>query len=114
MSTTQRSPPSSNLTSGASRGRADYGIDAPNVVRVFLLLGVLGLAALVTRVAGLWSERTMLGALGWPVLCFGLTMGITGAVMAWDSKVGKLRRRDSILAEMPWRGDETALDVGCG
>jgi SAM-dependent methyltransferase len=114
MSTTPLSPIPSDVTRRPDRARADYGIDAPNVVRVFLLLGVLGLAALVTRVAGLWNERTMLGALGWPVLCFGLTMGITGAVMAWDSKVGKLRRRDRILAEMPWRGDETVLDVGCG
>jgi SAM-dependent methyltransferase len=114
MSTEQLSPIPSQQATGVSRGRADYGIDAPNVVRVFLLLGAIGVAALVTRVAGIWSERTALGALGWPVMCFGLTMGMTGAVMWWDSRVGKVRRRDRVLAGLPWRGDEMVLDVGCG
>src|SRR4051812_36552299 len=114
MSTTQLSPTPSQPTTIPSRGRADYGIDAPGVVRVFLLLGFLGLAALVTRVIGVWSERTALGALGWPVMCFGLTMGMTGAVMWWDSRVGKIRRRDRVLAGLPWRGDEGVLDVGWG
>jgi SAM-dependent methyltransferase len=114
MSPTQLSPTPSNAPARAPRGRPDYGIDAPNVVRVFLLLGVIGLAALVTRIAGLWNEHTWAGALGWPVICFGLSMGLTGAVMGWDSKVGKIRRRDRVLAGLPWLGDETVLDVGCG
>src|SRR5439155_13314827 len=30
------------------------------------------------------------------------------------SKVGKLRFREKLLSEIPWRGDEQVLDVGCG
>src|SRR5262249_23076633 len=30
------------------------------------------------------------------------------------SKVGKLRIRDQLLGQIPWRGDERVLDVGCG
>jgi SAM-dependent methyltransferase len=114
MSTTQHSRSPSQPATSSSRGRADYGIDAPGVVRVFLLLGLLGLVALVTRVAGAWNDRMALAAVGWPAMCMGLSMGMTGAVMWWDSKVGKVRRRDRVLAGLPWRGDETVLDVGCG
>jgi arsenite methyltransferase len=115
MSSTQLSPVPPNVTNRPDLGRPNYGIDAPGVVRVFVLLGVVGLAALGTRVAGLWNERMGLAAgIGWPAMCFGLSMGLTGAVMWWDSKVGKVRRRDRVLAGLPWRGDETVLDVGCG
>jgi cyclopropane fatty-acyl-phospholipid synthase-like methyltransferase len=34
--------------------------------------------------------------------------------MVWSSKVGKLRERERLLDAVPWRGDETVLDVGCG
>jgi ubiquinone/menaquinone biosynthesis C-methylase UbiE len=30
------------------------------------------------------------------------------------SKSGKLRLRDRLLSQAPWRGDERVLDVGCG
>jgi len=41
-------------------------------------------------------------------------MLVTSALMAWSSRVGKLRARDRIIAELALRGDETVLDVGCG
>lgn len=34
--------------------------------------------------------------------------------MLWSSKLGKLRERERLLDAVPWRGDETVLDVGCG
>lgn len=34
--------------------------------------------------------------------------------MIWSSRVGKIWMRDRILNEIPWRGDERVLDVGCG
>ncbi len=39
---------------------------------------------------------------------------VTGCVMYWGSKVGKLHLRDKIIASISWRGDEQVLDVGCG
>jgi hypothetical protein len=56
MSTTPLSPAPSTLPNPPPPGRADYGIDAPGVIRAFILLGVIGLAPLGTRVAGLWNE----------------------------------------------------------
>jgi SAM-dependent methyltransferase len=38
----------------------------------------------------------------------------TAGLMLWSSKVGKLRARDRLLDGVAWRGDERALDVGCG
>jgi arsenite methyltransferase len=34
--------------------------------------------------------------------------------MLFYSKVGKLALRERLLDKLPWRGDESVLDVGCG
>jgi ubiquinone/menaquinone biosynthesis C-methylase UbiE len=34
--------------------------------------------------------------------------------MLYSSKIGKLHEREWLLDLIPWRGDETVLDVGCG
>jgi SAM-dependent methyltransferase len=87
--------------------RADYGIDAPGVVRNFFLLSG---ACLVGAGVAAW-------VLPWfvpPLACVGLTFGLQGGVMVWGSKVGKLRLRDRVLDSLALRGDERVLDVGCG
>jgi ubiquinone/menaquinone biosynthesis C-methylase UbiE len=52
------------------------------------------------------------------VIVVGIVWGLFGlgfaTLMVWSSKVGKLRERDRILDAIPWRGDETILDAGCG
>jgi ubiquinone/menaquinone biosynthesis C-methylase UbiE len=42
-----------------------------------------------------------------------LPLAIAGGLL-WSSRVGKLQARDRLLEAIPWRGDETVLDVGCG
>src|SRR5262249_3645510 len=44
----------------------------------------------------------------------GLGCGVMGVWMLYDSRVGKLKERDRLLDRIPWRGDESVLDVGCG
>lgn len=34
--------------------------------------------------------------------------------MVRSSRAGKLKERDRLLDQLPWRGDEWVLDVGCG
>ena len=68
--------------------RPDYGLDAPGVVRNFLLVGAVGAACLLSLLLGLW--------------------------MVYTSRVGKVRSRERYLDRLPWRGDEQVLDVGCG
>ncbi len=97
---------------------ADYGIDAPEVLRRFLMIGtvalVLNFAAPsimgllpATAAPGFQALARSLGWMGWGFIA-------TACVMLWGSRVGKLRLRDRLLSSMSWRGDEQVLDVGCG
>lgn len=96
----------------------DYGIDAPDVVRRFLMFGSVALVVnfAMPALADLIPPEGRLGALsiarslGWS----GWAFVASASVMLWGSKVGKFRMRDKLLAAMPWRGDERVLDVGCG
>ena len=90
--------------------RSDYGVDSPAIVAgLFVLSGLSLSAALVWRLFGdppLVGEITLLGA--------GVYFLLGAISMVSYSRYGKLRIRDEILEAMPWRGDETVLDVGCG
>jgi len=95
--------------------RAEYGIDAPTVVRNFFLIGVAGL------LVGSMLAQFGSGHLpNWMVSFYGAFLGIgtcfvlRGLLMIWGSKVGKLRLRDKMIDSVSWRGDEQVLDVGCG
>ena len=103
-------------------GRADYGLDAPKVVRNLLLAGALGLAIWGTAEAGLWSGVLRVG----PIAGVELRFPAAGALwpgagctamalrMLWSSKVGKVKEREQQLDRVPWTGSERVLDVGCG
>jgi arsenite methyltransferase len=95
--------------------RADYGLDAPGVIRILLVCGIISL------VAGLvWSRVTVgvtvkghvaivptLEWIGWGCL-------IGSGLMVASSRWGKLKARDRLLGRMKLTGAETVLDVGCG
>jgi ubiquinone/menaquinone biosynthesis C-methylase UbiE len=90
--------------------RPDYGIDAPGVVRNLLIAGSISLLVSVLSYSGL---------LPWPGLARSLapmTVSLLGmgGYMYYSSKFGKVHEREWLLNLIPWRGDETVLDVGCG
>ena len=95
--------------------RANYGIDAPGLVRNFAFAGI---ASLVLGIYFYYAFGVTRPALATVVLILGLVWGLWGlgsaGFMVWSSKVGKLKERDRILDAIPWRGDETVLDAGCG
>jgi SAM-dependent methyltransferase len=81
-------------------------------------LAIGGAAALVVGI----GLSLVLGS-SYPVFAsvaenFGFFAGIgglgTAMLMILSSKVGKFRERDRLLGSIPWCGDETVLDVGCG
>ena len=94
--------------------RPDYGLDAPGVVRNFLLVGGVGLLLFVGWVTGLWTMRQRIALVLAPLTWMGLAFLVTGLWMVYNSKIGKLRSRVRHLDRLPWRGDEVVLDVGCG
>lgn len=91
--------------------KPDYGLDAPKLVRNFAVRGGM-LTAFATA---LWIAN---GSASQPLFSILLSVGIcfvaTSGVMFWSSRLGKLKARDRILDNLPWRGDEKVLDVGCG
>ena len=96
------------------RQRADYGLDAPGVVRNLGIVATAGILSALAWLAGFWSLRSTLA----PVLCAAIGLGtgclFTALWMVWYSKVGKLRGRARLLGSLAWSGHETVLDVGCG
>ena len=94
--------------------RPDYGLDAPGVVRNFLIVGALGLIAIVLYFLGVWNARHGSAIFLMPLSFGGVGCLLAGLAMVYVSRVGKLRSRVRHLDRLPWRGDETVLDVGCG
>lgn len=98
-----------------STKRANYGIDAPEVLRNLSLAGIGGIV--LGSIVYMLRERLPQGLsmslanMGWWA---GGTMLLTALLMLMGSRFGKLRLRDRLLASLPWRGDERVLDVGCG
>jgi arsenite methyltransferase len=98
--------------------RANYGLDAPSVVRNLALAGVVGLATFASIATGLWSGRIPLGGVQLDVSGMGLCIGLGCAGMAlymvWSSSFGKLAEREQLLDRLALKGSERVLDVGCG
>ncbi len=102
--------------------RADYGVDAPGVIRNLLIVAVVGFVIWITAVAHLWSgvigftagKTRVLFPLGWMAIWPAATCAIMAAWMLWDSRIGKVREREKLLDYISWTGAERVLDVGCG
>ena len=87
--------------------KANYGIDAPTVLRNLVIAAAAGM------IGGLVLLRYV-GPIGRPFLSMGSGSGLGALLLLWSSLVGKFRARDALLNAVPWRGDERVLDVGCG
>ena len=93
--------------------RPNYGIDAPGLVRAFLLTGIGLLAVSAGAFAfkeshawAIWVSLVLLIAAIYAVFMF--------LLMLWASLVDKVRDREAILNLIEWNGGERILDVGCG
>ena len=87
----------------AAPTKPDYGIDAPGVVRNLFLASLpcrphRPVTFIIRPVAGTRAASLAAG----------------GLLMILHAKWGKFRHRDRMLAMIPWKGDETVLDVGTG
>ena len=89
----------------------NYGLDAPKLVRMFLLGGFLLLASGLTLVL---LSNDWITAVGSIAFTFGVIFTSEGLLMIWSSRYGKLRARDRLLDSLGLMGQETVLDIGCG
>jgi ubiquinone/menaquinone biosynthesis C-methylase UbiE len=98
--------------------RANYGQDAPGVVRNLIIAAAVGLAIWATTLAKLWSGVVRVGPVAFQLGPMGLVTacicGGLAAWMIWSSRIGKVRDRERLLDLVPWTGGERVLDVGCG
>ena len=94
--------------------KANYGVDAPGLVKTFLLISVL---CFVTSLS-LWG--CFVPQRAWASWVAGLllvpavyALGMF-CLMLWESLVTKIISREVILDKLHWTGAEVVLDVGCG
>jgi arsenite methyltransferase len=99
--------------------RADYGLDAPAVVRNLALVCVVGLLVFASVALGWWPGRIPLGGnavleVSSMALAIGLSCGAMALYLVWSSKRGKVGERERLLDRLALKGGEQVLDVGCG
>jgi SAM-dependent methyltransferase len=91
--------------------RANYGFDAPAIMRTFLALGFTGITAgilVVALASDMWQiAAVILLVASLAPLSLGLCMVIYGLI-------GKHRMRDFMISRIAWKGDERVLDIGTG
>jgi len=93
--------------------RASYGIDAPRVVRLYIIAGVV--LALPAQVDLAWPGPRPF-PIGWSIVPAALAALLLAwaAVMVWSSLVGKMRVRDCLVDALALSGSDHVLDAGCG
>ena len=91
--------------------RADYGIDAPGVIRNLVIASVAGFVLPeffpLIKIGPVNFDTTGL-------LLMGVSCGLMAIWMIVYSLYGKLRHRDRILNMINWKGPEMVLDIGTG
>lgn len=97
------------LAARLARRRGDYGFDAPYVPAI---LGGIGIASMVLAVMFATAFGNSTGAAIW--LVYGAFFLLSTASYLYTTRAGKFRVWAELLAELRLRGDERALDLGCG
>jgi len=92
-----------------------YGLDAPLVIRNLLIAGVTLYIISYTMYALLdpW-HHTVATFVYWSTLLSAFSYLLPVPLMIWSSLYGKYKTIRKIIANMPLKGNETILDVGCG
>ena len=90
--------------------RADYGLDAPGVIRNLAMFGgaLVALGGMVLVLGGRYAGLSNLGF--WP----GASMLAAAGLMLWSSRSGKRSAAEKLVDGLGLEGGETVLDVGCG
>ena len=94
----------------ASRLLPHYGLDNPGVIRT---CAIVGLGIISFGIIAQDAEFIGPGAAKLPII-LGLAIVAAAISLIAYGAIGKYQVRDRMLAMVPWRGDESVLDVGTG
>jgi ubiquinone/menaquinone biosynthesis C-methylase UbiE len=102
-----------SFSSGA--GKIGYGIDEYRTIITLVAAGVL--AVVVGFIVSAYTvstqpEEARLGLIVGPAVG-GLILAVAAALY-WSSRLGKEREMEKLIARIPFGGEETVLDIGCG
>ena len=86
--------------------RGKYGLDAPTVVIAYIASGILFLFLGITLSFKFYYASWLIN--------LGVIFLLVGLYMIYGSKIGKYKMRAKIIERLGIKGNETALDVGCG
>lgn len=99
----------------ANPPNADYGLDAPIVVKRMFTRGGWAFAVAIAMYIVNHTQYPEVSDRILVVLgIIGSVFWAQGAFMIWSSRVAKLALRDRLLDSIEFKGDEKVLDVGCG
>lgn len=94
--------------------RADYGIDAPGLVRAFFSIGAIALTLSLGLILVFTTHGGWAAGLAIPLMVIAIyTLGM-GFFMVHYSRVTKLHDGKKLIGLLPLTGSEQILDVGCG
>ncbi len=92
---------------------ANYGVDAPGVVRAHFVFGLP--LAVIAAIGLAWPQPNPIPlSLSIAAASVAALVLVYGAVMLWSSLVGKKRVSDRLVAALQLSGNERVLDAGCG
>lgn len=94
------------------KNKLDYGFDAPNIMRNFLIFGITGIFASIFAVSNF--ENSILKVVSIIILIVSIVVMILGISMYFYGISGKFKMRDFMIDKIKWTGNETVLDVGTG
>jgi ubiquinone/menaquinone biosynthesis C-methylase UbiE len=95
--------------------RADYGLDAPGVVRTLSILGIIAVVLGIAAGHGSLGIPARLAlSIGSALVWAGWAMIASSLLMILSSRHGKVRARDAMLDRLGFTGNEIVVDIGCG
>jgi arsenite methyltransferase len=94
--------------------KANYGIDAPPVIRNLVIAGVVYIATVLILNPLTLTQPVISTIVIIPGFILGWFLLLSVLLMVWSSKVGKFILPEQLIDSLALHGDEALLDVGCG
>ena len=92
--------------------KANYGFDAPGIMRNLLIFGVVILSS--GFVLPVFTGNNILKYISYFIVLVGFVLLVLGISMVVYGTIGKYKIRTLMLDKIDWKGNEMVLDIGAG